>query len=663
MEFDYLRMKNFRQYRDTQIDFSRSPSKNITIIQGANGAGKTNIMNAITWCLFGKELHIDSKYAGLPIVNTTTLAESKDEICEMAVEIQFIQSNGKKLLVNRTCQYKKGKNGNLTEIRSAHSLTVMSEAERDWGYPLYSDEAQYRIDNLIPPSIEEYFFFDGERMDHYFKENTGRDIKDAVFKISQLELFERLIDHLSARRNDFLRTAKGLNPKASELRDMLELQTRSLETDKVELQELTDHKNEAERLEREFSEKLKNSSAEHIQSLGELRDNLGSEVEHLKNEIEEIEEERLGLLHHNMPIIFSFEALAKTKAMIDSRREAGMIPPPYRTIFISNLLKKGKCLCGSDITTKDEYSAERRKKVELYLEESALSDMSNDLIESNAHIQRLMESITDFPEEVVRIGKKLKSLQDSKNTKEEKIEKISQEIKESNLENIKIWEEERSKHEHEMKYLEDKIAVKRNQMERRGNMIRAYRSELKKELEKEKRHKWLLEVEAFCDKGIKCAEEVRDTIMESMKKEIEEKTSRQFLSLIWKKETYNAVKIDKDYNISVQHVSGMEGLGTLSAGEREVCALSFMAALNSVSGFEVPLLVDTPLARISTEPSRSIAENLPNYLKGKQLTLLVTEKEFSSEVQEALSGAVGKVYVINVEEKEHGNLAEVELVK
>lgn len=663
MDFDYIHMKNFRQYRDTKIEFSRPTSKNITIIQGANGAGKTNIMNAITWCLFGKELHIDSKYAGLPIVNTTALEEDKDDIHEVAVEIQFIQSNGKKILINRTRQYKRGKDGNVGEIRSPHSLSVIYEQDRDWGYPLYDNDAQFNIDNLIPPSIEEYFFFDGERMDEYFKEKTGKDIREAVFKISQLELFEKLIDHLLARSNDFLKTAKGLNPKAAELRDMVDIHTRSFETDKEELQELTDKWDQADSLEREFNEKLKNSSAEHIRGLGELRDTVNGEVDHLKDEIEEAEADRLELLHRGMPIIFSYAALEKTRALIDSRREAGMIPPPYRTIFISNLLKKGKCICGSDITTKDEYSAGRRKKVEAFLEESELSDMSNDLIASNAHIQRLMESVADFREEVIKVGKKLRNLQESKDTKEERIEKISREIKQSNLENIQIWEQERTKHENARKELGAEIAVKKHNMQRRENLIRANRIKLKEELRKEKKHNWLLDVQAFCDKGTKCAEAVRDTIMESMKKEIEEKTSRQFLSLIWKKETYNAVKIDQDYNISVVHVSGLEGLGTLSAGEREVCALSFMAALNSVSGFEVPLVIDTPLARISTEPSRSIAENLPDYLKGKQLTLLVTEKEYSPEVQEALSDTVGKAYVINVEEKEHGNLAEVNLIK
>jgi DNA sulfur modification protein DndD len=188
MEIDYLRMKNYRQYCDAKIEFSRSASKKFTVIQGANGAGKTNILNAITWCLFGEEKHVDSKYAGLPIVNTEILDKSKAGLFDVTVEIQFIQSNNKKMLVTRSYQYKKGKDGNVSEVPSPHSLTVMSQAERDWGYPLYGSDAQYKIDNLIPPSIEEYFFFDGERMNDYFKENTGKDIKEAVFKISQLEL-------------------------------------------------------------------------------------------------------------------------------------------------------------------------------------------------------------------------------------------------------------------------------------------------------------------------------------------------------------------------------------------------------------------------------------------------------------------------------------------
>ena len=61
-----LEIENFRQYRNAHIKFSRDPQKAFTIIRGSNGAGKTNIMNAITWCLYGTEKHIGSSEKDFP---------------------------------------------------------------------------------------------------------------------------------------------------------------------------------------------------------------------------------------------------------------------------------------------------------------------------------------------------------------------------------------------------------------------------------------------------------------------------------------------------------------------------------------------------------------------------------------------------------------------
>jgi DNA sulfur modification protein DndD len=662
MELDHVHMTNYRQYLNTKIELARSPSENFTVIQGANGAGKTNLLNAITWCLFGKELHVDSKYAGLPLVNTTALEKGGKDLHEVKVELQFVQSEGKKMLVTRTAHYREGKDGNLTEAQSPHSLTVMRQGGREWMPPIYGDDAQGLINNLIPPSIEEYYFFDGERMDDYFKENTGKDIRSAVFQISQLELFEKLIEHLGARRTGFLKEARGFSPKAEEKRQLIEVHTRSLEVDQGELEILSQKKDEAEKMEKEFGEKLKTSSLEHIQKLEDERSELNNDLKDLTEQIVDIEEGKLKLLHKCMPVILAYDALQKTKKMIDGRREAGLIPPLYQRIFIENLLKKGSCICDSDITGKDEYSAARRKAVESCLEASQLSEKSNELIESNVHIQKMMESVVNFSDEIVGLGKKLNRILESKEDKEKRLRKIDKEIGDSNIENIKLWGREREKYEKEKNRLIGEIAKKEQLIERRKNIIRACNIELQQELKKEEKHGSLVELLAFCDEGIKSAQEVMDTIMRNVKEEIEKRTSQQFLALIWKTDTYKGVLIDDNYNISVPHVSGMEGLGTLSAGERQVCALSFMAALNSVSGFEVPIIIDTPLARISSEPSRNIARKLPGYLQGKQVVLLVTEKEYSPEVKEELSERVGQTYLINVMEKERGNLAQVELI-
>ena len=538
MDIDYVHMKNFRQYLDARIEFAHDPSKNFTIIQGANGAGKTNLVNAITWCLFGEELHVDSKYKGLPLLNTTALDESDDELLEVKAEIQFIQSGGNKMVVTRSSHFKKGKDGTIKEMASPHSLAVMQLRGRDWLEPIYGDDAQYIINNLIPPSIEEYFFFDGERMNDYFRETTGKDIKGAVFEISQLELFERLIEHLAVRRSDFLKTTRGLSSRAEELTGFLQLHTRSLETDKQVLEELLEKKSNAEKLEREFSEKLKNSSLERIQQLEDQRDELKDDVERLENNIKEIEENRLKLLHRYMPVLFSYDALLKTRNLIDGRREAGLIPPLFQRIFIESLLKKAKCICGSDISEKDEYSSGRRKKVETFLEASELSEKSNELIESNTLIRRMMESIAGFPEQVIDLDRKLKDAQESKGEKEQKSKVIEQEIKQSNIGNVRLWEKEREKYSSEKEQLIGDIAKQRSQMQKRQKIINACNSELNQELKKEAKHKSLLDLLAFCDEGVKCAQEVRDNIMKKVKDEIEKKTSEQFLALIWKKDTY-----------------------------------------------------------------------------------------------------------------------------
>ena len=84
-----------------------------------------------------------------------------------------------------------------------------------------------------------------------------------------------------------------------------------------------------------------------------------------------------------------------------------------------------------------------------------------------------------------------------------------------------------------------------------------------------------------------------------------------------------------------------------------------MAALNQVSGFDVPIIIDTPLGRISSKPKAEIAKNLSEYLKEKQVILLVTDEEYNSEVRKRLINRVCNEYIINFIETKKGDKAEV----
>ncbi len=139
--------------------------------------------------------------------------------------------------------------------------------------------------------------------------------------------------------------------------------------------------------------------------------------------------------------------------------------------------------------------------------------------------------------------------------------------------------------------------------------------------------------------------------MDFIRKQIESKTNDFFLDLIWKKEAFREVTIDPDYKISVISESGKSSLGTLSAGERQILALSFMAALYTVSGFDAPIIIDTPLGRISGEPRKNIAKSLPDYLSKTQVTLLMTDTEYTEDVRKELLKRIGKEYRLDFRDK------------
>ena len=52
-----LKMANFRQFfGEATLEFSSDDQSMVTIVHGENGVGKTTVLNAIHWCLYGHTL-------------------------------------------------------------------------------------------------------------------------------------------------------------------------------------------------------------------------------------------------------------------------------------------------------------------------------------------------------------------------------------------------------------------------------------------------------------------------------------------------------------------------------------------------------------------------------------------------------------------------------
>ena len=96
------------------------------------------------------------------------------------------------------------------------------------------------------------------------------------------------------------------------------------------------------------------------------------------------------------------------------------------------------------------------------------------------------------------------------------------------------------------------------------------------------------------------------------------------------------MQIRPDFQIQALDNSG--DVKELAAGQRHCLGLSYIAAMRQITRQNYFLMIDSPLHNIDQETKTHIAEILPKYLEGTQLTLLVTDQEYTGEASENIVG-------------------------
>ena len=89
-----LEMNNFRQYIGEQtVEFSTDPEKNVTVLIGINTAGKTTIVRAFEWCLYGKNGFDDPVLLNSQVRDNMNVGDSQSVSVEITFEHNSMQYN------------------------------------------------------------------------------------------------------------------------------------------------------------------------------------------------------------------------------------------------------------------------------------------------------------------------------------------------------------------------------------------------------------------------------------------------------------------------------------------------------------------------------------------------------------------------------------------
>ena len=128
-------------------------------------------------------------------------------------------------------------------------------------------------------------------------------------------------------------------------------------------------------------------------------------------------------------------------------------------------------------------------------------------------------------------------------------------------------------------------------------------------------------------------ENIKENIMSGMRSEIESTTWSIFDSMIWKKNTFGSIEINDAYEITVYSKDGTRMTGSLSATEQMALAYAYTLAIHKASGKNCPLVIDSPLGRVSDDNRENMAKVLKDISKDKQIIMLFTPDEYSSSVK------------------------------
>lgn len=666
-----LKIKNYRQYYGEQKINLSSSNHNINIIQGENGEGKSNILNAINYCLYMKEPHLKKVSPLLPIVNLKIIEETPiGNDIEMAVELELgnediqhrvrravhmknveLEKDGSKQNEYKVKSYKEG----TFPINSAPWATFdIKTVERKNGNWENIENKNSFIEEWLPIGLIPFYFLDGEFLEslplHF------ATIKSGIEEISQLNLVFAAIDHTKALHRVLLNEVKGQDPDIDKYQDQVNQHSEWLDSidaagnkiysnnhddiiwwkkpyDPNNLEyhphsgkpRLTSKQEEVEVLEEKIA-KIEEELIEHNESNTrnwaiELK-NLEDIIKRDESKCDEKKKERMNHIAVIGPEIYLTPSIQNFISLVDEKRTKGELPVKWTEIFVEDLLAHNRCICGNDLTS------DVSKKILLeWCEKSKKTEQLDIAIEATADFKASEKKIKNDFSKLDNFKREITDYETNLEKNRARKKELVQKLKDTDESRIRDLMKEKEALKNILQNIQKDITLLDKDISTKSTKIKEIKTHIMQLEAKSKRLKQKRSTLIFCQQTLEHLETIRDNVIANMRVKVADLTKKNFLNLIWKKNEFSGIDLTDSYQIIVLK-NGFNAVHTLSAGERLVLALSFIAAIREIVGFNAPLIIDTPLGKISGKPTKNIADFISKFSENIQITLLVTDKEY-----------------------------------
>ncbi len=660
MILERLVLENFRQFKGRQeIVFSDLRERNVTIVHAENGFGKTTLLKALLWALYGRDglMGADGKEEDF---------EKPDRIIHEGVALQALDPNRVFARVELTFKHDDDRYILTRQLSLADQnlkpkqTTLTLEVMRD-GQTYSQDRPQQRIQAIVPDGISKFLFFNGERINYLAAEKNSAQVTEAIHQMLGLKLLQTTIDdlkHQNVRRR--LRNEQK-ESTSDEKRDLIERQTAlEAEIEQMEAERNQTHANltaTTKELETIDSKLIKNREAHELQMKRKAR---MADRERLALKRDDCVQRLSKLIAEDGYTLFTPRLIERGRSIVARLRSEGKIPARVLNSFLEELLERGTCICDRNL---DEATPEREAVEKLQtiagdqdfnnavgaldyaigVIETVASSTGDRLRQLNAERLDLQREIRECDEEIEEIHQILGGKQD------EEVQHLEERRKALEL-------QEHSFHS-ELGRIDTDIEAAKAEIDTLQKQIR----QLQDREEAAARAQRRVDVVDDC---IEILEQILEAETQDLRPLLNDEIDRHFRNIMTKDywaeltESYT-LRIRKQVAGADEGDSPTEMDVALSTGERTVTSLVFIASLvalakrrseiptilRGASGSAYPVAIDSPFGSLSIF-REGVARNIPEL--APQVLLLVSPEQYNGQVERALddAGRVGKRYYL-----------------
>lgn len=341
-----ITLSNFRQYKEKQVvEFSCDKEKNVTVILGDNTSGKTTLIQAFNWCLYGL-----TSFKTRELINSEFLQEmGLYSTNEVSVEVE-LQHEERLYVIRRTQTVTKNEINRAPTFARPILKVEYQEANGEM-QEVPPVEAQNTVDKILPEALSGYFFFDGE---HIADINNKGNVVSAVRGLMGLETISEAVDHFDPKKANSV--ISRLHKELDIGQDQKDVQLKaSLSAAKEKLQSLEQRKTQVENEINYFEDRKKELDAKILVNAAtkarqEEKLRIERDLNYLQGNQETVERQIVRDFTKDSYKFFARSLYAKVYKVIADAKQDGEGIPKMHSDSIEFILKRGKCICGADLT-------------------------------------------------------------------------------------------------------------------------------------------------------------------------------------------------------------------------------------------------------------------------------------------------------------------------